>query len=65
MSPTTARRRRRRAGVAAPRQRPHQAGRRQPGIAPQKEQEAADFASRLMRAKKKVWEERDKDKDKQ
>jgi len=34
----------------------------QPGLAPQKEQEAADFASRLMKAKKKVWEERDKGK---
>jgi hypothetical protein len=34
----------------------------QPGMAPQKEPEAGDFASRLMRAKKKVWEERDKDK---
>lgn len=36
----------------------------QPGVAPDKEQDAADFASRLMKAKKKVWEERDKDKDK-
>ena len=27
---------------------------------PEKEQEATDFASRLMKAKKKVWEERDK-----
>ncbi len=33
-----------------------------PGVAPEKEQEAADFASRLMKAKKKVWEERDKGK---
>jgi hypothetical protein len=32
----------------------------QPGLAPQKEEEKGDFASRLMRAKKKVWEERDK-----
>lgn len=36
----------------------------QPGMAPEKEQDPADFASRLMKAKKKVWEERDKDKDK-
>lgn len=30
-----------------------------PGVAPEKEGEPADFASRLMRAKKKVWEDRD------
>ncbi|MBY0523325.1 MAG: VWA domain-containing protein [Gemmataceae bacterium] len=35
----------------------------QPGVAPQKEEEPQDFASRLMRAKKKVWEERDKGKE--
>lgn len=35
-----------------------------PKIAPEKEAEPADFASRLMKAKKKVWEERDKDKGK-
>jgi uncharacterized membrane protein len=34
----------------------------QPRIAPEKEQEAADYASRLMKAKKRVWEERQKDK---
>ena len=34
----------------------------QPRIAPEKEQEAADYASRLMKAKKRVWEEREKDK---
>jgi uncharacterized membrane protein len=35
----------------------------QGGVAPdQPEQAPADFASRLMKAKKKVWEERDKDK---
>lgn len=33
-------------------------------IAPEKKEEAADFASRLMRAKKKAMEERDKDKPK-
>jgi uncharacterized membrane protein len=34
-----------------------------PGVAPdQPEAAPADFASRLMKAKKKVWEERDKDK---
>lgn len=33
----------------------------QPKIAPENEPEAADYASRLMRAKKKVWEERGKD----
>jgi hypothetical protein len=32
--------------------------------APRKEEDAADFASRLMRAKKKAMEDRDKDKDK-
>lgn len=31
-------------------------------IAPEKEKPADDFASRLMRAKKRVWEERDEDK---
>jgi uncharacterized membrane protein len=31
----------------------------QPRIAPQKEEEAADYASRLLKAKKRVWEERD------
>jgi uncharacterized membrane protein len=34
----------------------------QPSIAPQKEEVPQDFASRLMKAKKKVWEERDKGK---
>jgi uncharacterized membrane protein len=34
----------------------------QPRIAPEKEHEAADYASRLMKAKKRVWEEREKDK---
>jgi hypothetical protein len=34
----------------------------QPGLAPQKPEEPQDFASRLMKAKKKVWEERDKGK---
>jgi hypothetical protein len=34
----------------------------QPRIAPEKEQEAADYASRLMKAKKRVWEQREKDK---
>src|SRR5205823_12411888 len=33
-----------------------------PQVAPDKPQEAADYASRLMKAKKKVWEEREKDK---
>jgi uncharacterized membrane protein len=33
-----------------------------PQVGPEKEQEPADFASRLMKAKKRVWEERDKDK---
>lgn len=33
-----------------------------PGVAPEKPQEPEDFASRLMKAKKKVWEERDKGK---
>jgi len=33
-----------------------------PRIATEKEQEAVDYASRLMKAKKRVWEERDKDK---
>jgi uncharacterized membrane protein len=33
-----------------------------PKLTPEQEQEAGDFASRLMRAKKKIWEERDKDK---
>jgi uncharacterized membrane protein len=33
-----------------------------PRIAPQKEEEKADYASRLLKAKKKVWEERDKEK---
>lgn len=33
-----------------------------PGVAPDKQEEAADFASRLMKAKKRVWEEREKDK---
>jgi hypothetical protein len=36
-----------------------------PGVAPDKPQTPEDFASRLMKAKKKVWEERDKGKDKQ
>ena len=31
-------------------------------VAPDKPQEATDYASRLMKAKKKVWEEREKDK---
>jgi uncharacterized membrane protein len=34
----------------------------QPKIAPESQQEPADFASRLMKAKQKVWEEREKDK---
>jgi uncharacterized membrane protein len=34
----------------------------QPRMAPEKEPEAADYASRLMKAKKRVWEEREKDK---
>ncbi len=34
----------------------------QPRIAPEKEHEAADYASRLMKAKKRVWEEREKEK---
>jgi uncharacterized membrane protein len=35
-----------------------------PSVAPQAEQEAADAMGRLMKAKKRVWEEREKDKDK-
>ena len=31
-----------------------------PQVAPDKPEEAADYASRLMKAKKRVWEERDK-----
>ena len=38
---------------------------RLPGVAPDKPQQPEDFASRLMKAKKKVWEERDKDKGKE
>src|SRR5262249_26288908 len=35
----------------------------QPSLAPQgAEEQPADFASRLMKAKKRVWEQRDKDK---
>jgi hypothetical protein len=35
----------------------------QQDVAPtQPEEQAGDFASRLLKAKKKVWEERDKDK---
>lgn len=41
---------------AAPRRAP------QPPISPESEKQPEDYASRLMRAKKKVWEERDKDK---
>ncbi len=41
--------------------------RRQPGpkpeLTPQKEPEPVDYASRLMKAKKRVWKERDKEKD--
>jgi hypothetical protein len=33
-----------------------------PGVAPQPEPDAADYASRLLKAKKKVWEERNKEK---
>ncbi|HEV3263832.1 MAG TPA: VWA domain-containing protein [Gemmataceae bacterium] len=33
-------------------------------VGPEAEQEAADYASRLLRAKKRVWQDRDKDKDK-
>lgn len=47
------------AAPAQPKQRQPQ---QKPKIAAEQEEEAADFASRLMRAKKKVWEERDKDK---
>lgn len=35
----------------------------QPQVGPDKEQEAADYASRLLKAKKRVWQERDKDKE--
>jgi uncharacterized membrane protein len=31
------------------------------GVAPESQEEPADFASRLMKAKKRVWEDRDKD----
>lgn len=34
-----------------------------PSVAPEPQAEAGDFASRLMKAKKKVWEEREKDKE--
>jgi uncharacterized membrane protein len=33
------------------------------GLEPKKEEEAADYASRLLKAKQRVWEERQKDKD--
>ncbi|OAI38936.1 hypothetical protein AYO40_01480 [Planctomycetaceae bacterium SCGC AG-212-D15] len=49
--------------AAAPPPGPRPAARPQ-GVAPDKPEEAADFASRLMKAKKRVWEDRDKDKDK-
>jgi hypothetical protein len=32
-----------------------------PRMAPEKEADAADYASRLLKAKKRVWEERDKE----
>jgi uncharacterized membrane protein len=48
------------ASIASPRTPARQIAK--PRIAPEKEQEAADYASRLMKAKKRVWEERDKDK---
>jgi uncharacterized membrane protein/Mg-chelatase subunit ChlD len=35
-----------------------------PGVGPQTPEEAADYASRLLKAKKRVWQDRDKDKDK-
>jgi uncharacterized membrane protein len=34
----------------------------QPKIAPEAQQEAADYASRLLKAKKRVWQEREQDK---
>src|SRR5262249_12381201 len=34
----------------------------QPRIAPEKQAEAADYASRLLKAKKRVWQEREEDK---
>jgi uncharacterized membrane protein len=34
---------------------------RPPGVAPEPEQEAGDYASRLMKAKKRVWKEREKE----
>src|SRR5207249_3806911 len=34
----------------------------QRGVGPEQEKEAADYASRLLKAKKRVWEEREKDK---
>jgi uncharacterized membrane protein len=34
-----------------------------PRIAPESQQEPADYASRLMKAKKRVWQERDQDKE--
>ncbi len=34
-----------------------------PSVAPEREQEAVDYASRLMKAKKRVWQDRDKDKE--
>jgi hypothetical protein len=36
----------------------------QPRVGPQTPEEAADYASRLLKAKKRVWQDRDKDKDK-
>lgn len=55
------------AGADAPTEAPKPLTRKptaQPQISPDKEQEAVDYASRLLKAKKRVWEERDKEKDK-
>lgn len=45
----------------APREAPKPPPRTQ-GVAPESQEAPADFASRLMKAKKRVWEDRDKDK---
>ena len=53
------------AAAQPPSSAPRPTAKPQGGVAPDKPEEApADFASRLMKAKKKVWEERDRDKDK-
>ncbi len=49
--------------VAAPRT-PASRPAPQPRIGPESQEEAADYASRLLKAKQRVWQERDKDKDK-